>query len=313
MHVTLTGAFSYTGSAVARELLWRGHTVHTLTNRRGQDSGGAISAAPLQFDAAHLRSELSGSDAFINTFWIRLPHGGHSFESAVERSRLLLGAAASAGVGRIVHVSVSNAAAGTNLGYYRGKARVEDALRALRVSYAIVRPTLVVGPADVLTNNIAWFLRRFPLFLLPRAGAYRLQPVTLDDTARIICDSLEGPDGHEVDAAGPEVMSFGEYVQLVARACGVRRRILSSPRWLSLALVRLVGVALRDVVLTREELFGLEQELLLSHGDPTGRESVREWLLIHGDTLGRRYVNDMKRHFSTDRGHPVLDPFGRPQ
>lgn len=306
--VVLTGAFSYTGAAVAAELLRRGRQVHTLTNRVAPRGATAISAAPLRFEPDHLERQLDGADALINTFWVRLPHADQTFANAVERSRVLLEAAARAGVRRIVHVSVSNAAAGTNLGYYRGKAEVEAALRELGVSFAIVRPTLVVGPDDVLTNNIAWFLRRFPLFLLPDRGAYRIQPVTLADTARIICDALEGPDGQELDAAGPEVLTFGEYVRLLARACGVRRAIVSVPGWLSLALLRLVGLVLGDVVLTREELAGLQQELLISHAPPTGKESVRDWLVQNGQALGRGYVNDLRRHFESGRDRAVLDP-----
>ncbi len=143
----ITGAFSYTGAAVAAELSARGWEVRTLTNRRSPP-GTPIGASPLRFEPEHLRRELAGADAFVNTYWVRLAHGGQSFETAVERSRLLLEAAA--GVRRLVHVSVSNAAAGRNLGYYRGKALVEDRVRALAIPHAIVRPTLVVGPTDVL-------------------------------------------------------------------------------------------------------------------------------------------------------------------
>jgi len=289
--IVLTGAFSYTGAAVAKQLLHRGASVHTLTRRRPPASAGPISVAPLRFDAAHLQQQMVGADVLINTYWLRLPYAGQTFDTAVKNSRLLLQAAAAAGVRRVIHVSVSNASAGTNLGYYRGKAEVEQAVRALGVPFAIVRPTLVVGPADVLTNNIAWFLRRFPLFPLPAGGRYRLQPVTLDDTARIICDQLEGPDAVELDAAGPERMTFAEYVRLLARACGVRRWICSFPGGLTLALLRLVGVFLRDVVLTREELLGLEQELLLSrsaHGFwPTVESSVGTTSTICGGTLVR--------------------------
>jgi NADH dehydrogenase len=306
MRVVLTGAFSYTGAAVARELLRRGHRVHTLTNRcPPAGARGSISAAPLTFEPRHLKQQLAGADAFINTYWIRLPHAGQTFDSAVQNCGLLFEAAGRAGVPRVVHVSVSNAAAGTNLGYYRGKHQVEQALRRAGLSGAIVRPTLVVGPADVLTNNIAWFLRRFPLFALPGGGRYRLQPVTLSDCARIICDALSGPDGTELDAAGPEVMTFADYVRLVARACGVRRPVVSAPRWLVLALLRCVGWLLRDIVLTREELLGLEQELLLSGAPATGAESVRGWLLENGRDLGRHYENDLRRHFSTQRDRPV--------
>jgi NADH dehydrogenase len=305
--VVVTGAFGYTGAAVARRLLDRGYEVRTLTHRRPPPGPTAIPSLPLTFDADSLARALEGASALVNTFWIRLPHGGQTFDSAVERSRLLVDAARRAGV-RLVHVSVSNARLGRHLGYYRGKAEVEDAVRATPGSFAIVRPTLVVGPADVLSNNIAWFLRRFPVFPLPDGGACRLQPVTLGDAARIIVEALEATGNVEVDAAGPEILSFADYVRLLARACGVRPWLvpLSAPR--SLAALRVVEPLLRDVVLTGEELRGLADELLVSRSPPLGRESVRAWVLAHGATLGRAYVNDRERHFGSGRGEPVLDP-----
>jgi uncharacterized protein YbjT (DUF2867 family) len=305
--VVVTGAFSYTGAAVARRLLDRGYEVRTLTNRRPPAGSPSIASFPLTFEADPLARALEGAVALVNTFWIRLPHGGQTFDSAVERSRVLIDAACRAGV-RLVHVSVSNAEHGRHLGYYRGKAEVEDAVRAARGSFALVRPTLVVGPGDVLSNNIAWFLRRFPVFPLPDGGAYRLQPVTLGDAARVVVEALEATENVEVDAAGPEILSFADYVRLLARACGVRRRLVPLSAERALAALRVVESLLRDVVLTREELRGLEDELLVSRSPPLGRESVRDWLLAHGATLGRRYVNDRERHFGSGREEPVLDP-----
>ncbi len=63
--------------------------------------------------------------------------------------------------------------------------------------------------------------------------------------------------------------------------------------------------ARRDVVLTREELRGLEQELLLSHAPPLGREAVTRWVQEHGERLGRAYANDLDRHFRDGRQEPV--------
>jgi NADH dehydrogenase len=291
---------------VVEELRRRGFVIHTLTNRARPPGASEITAAPLAFDEAHLVEQLRHADLFVNTFWVRLPWAGQDFSSAVARSELLLRAAATAGVGRIVHVSVSNAALGASLGYYGGKARVEEALRRLRRPYAIVRPTLVIGPNDVLSNNIAWLMRRFPVFLLPRGGAYRLQPVTLGDTAAIIADAALASGDLETDAAGPEVFTFAEYVRLLGRACGRRPWLLSAPNGVALAALRLLGPLLRDVVLTREELLGLEQELLVSHAPPVGRSSVSEWLLAHGRDLGRRYANDLHRHFGAGRGEPLV-------
>lgn len=304
----VTGAFSYIGSAVASQLAQRGWQIHSLTRRRRPAGAESITTAPLELDEEQLARELEGADAFINTYWIRIPYGEQSFATAVRDCELLIRAARRASVGRFVHVSVSNASTDSALGYYHGKGLVEEAVRASGLSFAIVRPTLVVGPRDVLTNNIAWLLRRFPVFFVPGGGQYRLQPITLDDTGRVIADAVEDPHEVEVDAAGPDVMSFRQYVQLVARACGVRRWLLGVPSWLALAAIRLIEPLLGDVILTREELAGLEQELLVSRSEPVGRESVEPWLLAHGDELGRSYLNDVHRHFGEGSTEPILVP-----
>ncbi|MBI4231508.1 MAG: NAD(P)H-binding protein [Planctomycetes bacterium] len=306
-HVVVTGAFSYTGAAVAGELIRRGVTVRTLTNRQPPPGSVAIPHAPLRMDGAYLTDQLKGADALVNTYWIRLPHGRADFGTAVRDSRILIEAATRAGVRRLVYVSVSNAGQGHHLGYYAGKAAVEQIVRECDLSHAIVRPTLIVGPCDVLTNNIAWFLRRFPAFLLPDGGGYRLQPVTLSDTARIVADALESGGDIEIDAAGPDTIMFSEYVRWIAEACDVQRPFVGVPGWLSLVCIRFVGALLRDVVLTREEMLGLEQELLVSHEPPRGRESVRSWLHSNGTNLGRSYLNDIHRHFGAGR-HATISP-----
>lgn len=300
----VTGAFSFTGAAVAAELGRRGWSLHTLTNRRAP-AGSLLTSAPLRFDVDHLAHELTGADVLVNTYWIRFPRGGQDFAGAVERSLVLLEAARRAGVKRLVQVSVSNADPTSKLGYYRGKAEVDAAVRRAGVSHAIVRPTLVVGPADVLTNNIAWLLRRFPVFPVPDGGRCRLQPVTLGDTARIIADAAEADADLDVDAAGPEIMTFRDYVRLLARACDLRRAVVGVPAWAALAGVRVLGWLLRDVILTRQEWLGLAEEKLVSRQPPRGVESVSEWLARHGEGLGRRYTNDVARHFGARSTEPV--------
>lgn len=304
----VTGAFSNIGSAAARHLMQRGFSLHTLTNRRRPPGSGDIGTGALTFDPEHLVRHLDGADVLVSTYWVRFPHGTTSFETAVENLRILISAAVRAGVNRFVHVSVSNASLDSRLGYYRGKAEVDEAVRRSGLSHAIVRPTLVVGPHDVLSGNIAWFLRRFPVFPVPGGGGCRLQPVTLEETGRIIADAAEEESDLDVDAAGPEVYTFREYVELLARACGVRRLIVGTPAALSLAAIRLVEHFLSDIVLTREELLGLQQELLLSRKPATGTESVKAWLLEHGRSLGKEYINDLHLHFGKGSSAPISRP-----
>lgn len=303
--VVVTGAFSYIGAAVAAECLRRGLAVHTLTNRKPPE-GSRITSSKLRFDNEYLAKEFAGSTAFINTYWVRFAWAGLGFSDAVRNSGMLIAAATRAGVGRIVHVSVSNASEGTGLGYFSGKAAVERLVRNAGVGYAIVKPTLVVGPADVLTNNIAWLLRRFPIFLLPEGGGCRLQPVTLSDTARLIVDALMETRNVEEDAAGPEVFTFAEYVRQIAAACGLHRVLLPAPNPVVLGALGLIGLTFRDTILTRDELIGLQREMLLSKAAALGRESVSAWLQAHGQGLGRRYINDLDRHFKAGALKPIL-------
>jgi uncharacterized protein YbjT (DUF2867 family) len=291
----VTGAFSYTGRFIARRLLDDGVRVRTLTRRDDPTSPlhGKVETAPLQFaDRAALVESLRGARCLYNTYWVRFERGGTTFDRAVRNSIVVFEAAAEAGVERIVHVSVTNPSEDSPLPYFRGKAQVERALAAAGPAYAIVRPTLVFGPRDILVNNIAWILRRFPLFLVPGDGRYRAQPVSVEDVAEIAVTA-----SGTVDAAGPEVLSFDDLVRAVAAAIGRRRRIVHVAPGAALALGGLVGAACRDVLLTRDEVVGLQAELLVSQAPPLGTRGFREWLASHGGDLGRRYVSELARNF----------------
>jgi len=260
-------------------------------------AGGPIEAFPLQFhDSGRLIAALRNAEVFVNTYWVRYPYIGVTFESAVENSGVLFRAARDAGVRRIVQVSVSNPSLDSPLAYYRGKAQVEALLREMGVSYAIVRPTLVVGPGDILVNNVAWFLRRFPFFAMPGSGAYRVQPVTLEDTGEIIAEAALATGYLTGDAAGPETYSFEALVRRIAAAMGREARILHVPPRVALAGISLLGRFLGDVILSRQELDGLMDELLVSWEAPRGAQSVGDWLQAYGDRLGRSYASERARH-----------------
>lgn len=289
-----TGAFSYTGRAIAELLLERGRRVRTLSRSPGP-AGSPVEFAPLQFaDETALTESLRGAETLYNTYWIRFPRGGSTFERAIENTRTLLRCAAQAGMRRFVHVSVSNPSHDSPLPYFRGKAAVEEAIRDSPLEHAIVRPTLVFGRNDILMNNIAWVFRRFPLFLVPGDGSYRVQPVSVEDVARLCVDA---DPGAELDAAGPEMYSFDELVRLIRSAVGGRARIVHTPVTVALGLARVVGAARRDVVLTREETLGLMDSLLISHDPPTASDSFRDWLDANADQLGRRYVSELARNY----------------
>ena len=180
----VTGAFSYTGSYIARELLARGKRVRTLTNH--PERAGAFSdqleVSPLVFsDQAQLVESMDGASVLYNTYWIRFERKSMTFKRAVENTKALLGAAKEAGIERVVHVSVTNPDIRSDLPYFKGKAEAEQAIAASGLPHAILRPAVLYGADGVLLNNLAWLMRLFPLFPVPGDGKYRLQPTFIED------------------------------------------------------------------------------------------------------------------------------------
>lgn len=292
----VTGAFGYTGKYIARRLLAAGASVATLTNHPQSDP--RITAYAYDFyNPARLIDHLRGATTLYNTYWVRFPHGGVSFDRAVENSRALIAAAKAAGVQRIVHVSITNAGAAPHLPYFRGKGLVEEAITESGLSYAILRPTLVFGVEDVLVNNIAWFLRRFPVFGVPGNGEYPVRPVYVDDLAALAVTQGSEKENTVIDAVGPDTFTFEEIVRMLARGVGSNARILHAPPLAVLAASKLAGVFLRDRVLTWDEIDGLMAGALTSDSPPTATTRFSDWLAEHGSLLGREYQSELRRHY----------------
>ena len=234
-----------------------------------------------------------------NTYWVRFNHRLFNHDDAVANSRILFEAAKAAGVERVVHMSVTNPSLSSPLSYFRGKAEVESALKESGLSYAILRPAVLFGKEDILINNIAWALRRMPVFGLFGDGSYRLCPIHVDDLAAAAVDHGKTSDCVVVDAVGPETYSYRELVDLVGTTIGSKRPILNLPGWLAWIAGRIIGTAHGDVMITMDEIRGLTSDLLYVASRPLGNTRLSKWVSDHRHTLGRRYTSEMARR--TDR------------
>ncbi len=297
----VTGAYGYSGKHIAKALLAQGHAVRTLTNSpRREDALVDVPAYPLDFDRPEtLAHAMRGATTLINTYWVRFDYAGRdlrfSLTDAVERSRTLFRAAKDAGVERIVHVSITNPSPDSDLPYFRGKAQVEEALRETAPSFAILRPATLFGHEDILVNNIAWMLRRLPVFGVFGDGEYPIRPIHVDDLATLAAASAVRRENTILDAVGPERFTFRSLVRTIADAIGKPRPIVSVPTPVGHWVTRAVGVLTRDVVLTRDEIQGLKRGLLDTHAPPTGQTRLSDWARAHAEELGRRYASELAR------------------
>jgi len=299
--VVITGAFSYTGKYATRILLDRGYGIRTLTYHPERENpfGDQVRVFPYNFDnPERLTETLRGASTLINTYWVRFPRGRATFEGAVQNTLTLIAAAKCAGVRRIVHVSIANASLESSLGYYKGKAQLEQAVIESGLAYTILRPTVIFGLEDILINNIAWFVRHFPVFAIPGDGRYRIRPIYVEDMARLIVGAVEQEGNAVHDAVGPETYTFEELVRLISDRLGQRIRLVHVPMPLAYIATRAAGWVVGDVVLTWEEYKGLMGGLLAPEGPATGEPRLSQWLAVNLERIGLQYASEVARHYA---------------
>lgn len=294
----VTGAFGYSGQYLARELLDAGQRVLTLTNspHRGNPFGNQIEVAPFHFDQPDkLVRSLENVEVLYNTYWVRFNSRWFRHEEAVRNTLILFDAARKAGVQRIVHVSITNPSLTSPLEYFRGKAQLEQALQESGMSYAILRPTVLFGKEDILINNIAWALRRLPVVGVFGDGNYRLQPIYVEDLARLAVEQGRLRDNSIIEAIGPESFSYRELVAVIGKTLGIERPVVSVPPELGYWACRVLGWLVRDRIITREEIRGLMADLLYVEAPPAGTTRLTDWMQAHRETLGRHYTSELAR------------------
>lgn len=296
----VTGAFGYTGRYLAAQLLSQGKRVITLTGRpdRPNPFGEQVRAYPFHFDRPErLIETLRGVSILYNTYWVRFDHGDRTYERAVRHTKILVDAAREAGVERLVHVSITNPSLESPLPYFSGKAGLEDYIRASGLSHAILRPTVLFGREDILVNNIAWLLRRLPVFGIPGRGDYRLQPLYVDDMASLMAQHGEGRENVTLDAIGPETFTFREMVGMLKERVGGRALLVNVPPRVALTAAGLLGRFVNDVMLTQDELVGLMDDLLVTDSAPAGETKLSDWAAENAEWLGSEYHSELARHY----------------
>lgn len=296
----VTGAFGYTGRYITEILLNKGWRVKNLTGHadRTDPFNGRVAVIPFEFERPGLLAKkIEGADAVFNTYWVRFNYKRTTYGRAVANVQNLMRVAAEAGVKRFVHISIANPDEKAAWGYYRGKAAMEKTLMETNPSYAIVRPTVLFGGRDVLFNNIAWFLRKLPVFAIPGLGDYRLQPVHVKDTASLAVELCEREDNIIKDAVGPETYSYEELVYMIRGAVKSRARVVRVPPNVALLLAAIMGPFLGDRVISRLEMRELMNDRLATSGPATCSTRFSIWLEKHGGDLGLEYASELKRHF----------------
>lgn len=218
-------------------------------------------------DRDSVRRALAGASAAIN-----LAGAFRKMESLhVEGARNVAEAARDGGLDALVHVSAVGADAASESTYGRTKGEGETAVRGLYPNATIIRPSLVFGPEDELTNRFA-AMASLP-FLPVIAAKCNFQPVFVRDLAQAIAGAALDPvkhGGQTYEIAGPQVMSMVELHRAILEITGQKPEIVRVPDLFASVLSRLGW--LPGAPLTRDQWLMLQRDNVPS-GELPGLEA----------------------------------------
>jgi len=294
----VTGAFGYSGKYLAQKLISKNKKVITLTNsfQRTNPFGEIVKAYPFYFDEPEkLTEQLRDVEVLYNTYWVRFNHKDFTHQMAVNNTLILFECAKKAGVKKIVHVSITNPSINSHLEYFKGKAILEKALIESGISYSILRPTVIFGKEDILINNIAWMIRKFPMMGVFGDGNYRLQPIYVEDLADLAVAKGEETENKIIDAIGLETYTYRNLIKTISEIIGVKRKIISVSPSFGYLIGKMISLIKGDIMITREEIDGLSADLLYTKSQPVGKTKLSDWIKKHAAELGQNYANELTR------------------
>jgi NADH dehydrogenase len=252
--ILVMGGTGFIGSAVVKELLRRGEQVAAF----GRDSdkmrrrlGTSVDAREGDVrDPASLTEAMRAIDTVINA--VQFPGSpienrrkGWTFEEIdLKGTRHQVDAAKLAGVRRFVYVSGVGAAKESDRHWFRYKWEAEQYVQRSGLRWSIVRPTWVYGPEDVSLNRFLGFARALPFVPMFGSGTQEMQPVFIDDVARVIADAALRPEaaGQVFELGGPEVMTMNEVITTLLDVKGKKRFLLHQPVFMGKAIGRLASL-----------------------------------------------------------------------
>ena len=213
---------------------------------------------------ASVRNAVKSATSVINLCGV---FGRRMHQVNIEGARNVAEAAREAGAGALVHISAIGADPNAESNYGRSKGEGEREVRAAFPDATIIRPSLVFGPEDDLTNRFAAMAR---LPFLPIIAARRnFQPVYVRDLAKAIVMAALDParfGGRTYEIGGPQVMSMVELHHAILELTGQGPEIVHTPDAVA-GLIAKLGF-LPGAPLTRDQWLMLQRDNVPAKGAP---------------------------------------------
>jgi uncharacterized protein YbjT (DUF2867 family) len=297
----VTGATGFVGGNLATALIDNGHEVRCLVRDRSR--AGRLEAAGLELHEGDVlnRDSLRGAGVRADVAYYlvhSMGRGGEraGFDERERRAASNFGAMARAeGVKRVVYLGgLGDRPTSEHL---RSRAETASVLRSEGPPLTYFRAGMVIGAHSAGYQILRHLVKRLPAMIAPAWLRNRTQPIAIHDVLAYLVQAAERPQtaGAEVQIAGPDVITYGELIHMMADVLGVRRAPqvpvpLLSPKlsslWIGLVTPVDAGVAqplieslaMETVVTDRsgQELFDVEPTPAVAALRLAAREDERD-------------------------------------
>jgi uncharacterized protein YbjT (DUF2867 family) len=245
--ILVTGATGFIGRALIRHLSSTGQQVRVLLRPSPQSpripKGVPVEVAVVSLnDERGVRAALRGVDHIYHLASAStLGRRGNLLTTDIEGTRTLAQAARDAGIQRFIYLSHIGADRASAFPIQKAKGIAEEHIRRSGVPYTIVRSSVLFGPEDRFTNNLAGIMRVVPfIFPIPSDGRSLIQPLWVEDLVTCLVWTLDNPEtiNQTYEIGGGEYFTLRQVLETLMDVTRRRRLLVPLPvPWMRALLV----------------------------------------------------------------------------